>query len=165
VVDPMSFATIAGIGIKGLTEGAVQLIDKKETQKTMRMQYTLSAANDAGACLQALVVAYQDHQMVVSQEQSKRRDIAAQEKIALSRIRSQRDTFLTFLNHSFDEREKNFTRLFDVLDKSMTSGDNQRVAIVLNQIAELAKSSPFKELQNLSKVQAALDDPEHEWAF
>lgn len=165
MVDPMSFATIAGLGIKGLTEGAVQLADKKETQKTIRMQHNLSAAADAGACLQALVVAYQDHRMVVEQEQSKRREIATQERITLRKIRNQRDTLLTFLNRSFDEREKNFTRLFDVLDQAMASGDNQKVAIVLNQITDLAKSSPFKELQNLSKVQTALDDPEHEWAF
>ncbi|MGC1527400.1 MAG: hypothetical protein WA783_15240 [Phormidesmis sp.] len=165
MVDPINLATIAGLGIKGLSEGVVQLIGKKETQKTIRMQHKLGAAADAGACLQALIVAYQDHQVVVSQERSKRRDIAAQEKVTLSRIRSQRDIFLTFLDKSFDEREKNFTKLFDVLDKAMTSGDNQKVAIVLNQIAELARSSPFKDLQNASKVQAALDDPEHEWAF
>ncbi|PZO13706.1 MAG: hypothetical protein DCF25_15760 [Leptolyngbya foveolarum] len=73
--------------------------------------------------------------------------------------------FLAFLDASFDERERNFVRLFNVIDKAMVSGDAQQVALILNQITDLAKSSPFKELQNLSKVQTALADPEHEWKF
>lgn len=165
MVDPISLANIAGMGMKLISEGVVPLIDKKETQKTIRMQHRSNAAADAYACLHKLMVAYQNHQAVVSQEQSKRREISAQEKVVLARIRSQRDIFLTYLNKSFDEREKNFTNLFNVLDQAMASGDNQKVAIVLNQITELARSSPFKDLQNESKVQAALNDPEHEWAF
>lgn len=165
MIDPMSLATVAGLGIKGLTEGAVQAINTKETQRTIRMQYGLNAAYDAGLCIQTIVVACQDHKNLVEQEQSKRQEIFKQETITLEKIRSQRDIFLTFLDASFDERERNFARLFDVLDRAIVSGDTQQVALILNQITDLAKSSPFKELQDLSKVQTALADSEHEWKF
>lgn len=165
MIDPMSFATVAGIGIKGLAEGAVQAFNAKETQRTIRTQNNIGAAYDAGLCIQTIIVACLDHQNVATQEKSKRREIVKQERIALGKIKSQRDIFLAFLDASFDERERNFVRLFDVLDKSMVSGDTQQVALILNQITDLAKSSPFKELQNLSKVQMALADPEHEWKF
>lgn len=165
MIDPMSFATVAGIGIKGLAEGAVQIVNAKETQRTIRMQNNVSAAYDAGLFIQTIVVACLDYQNVATQEKSKRREIVKQERIALGKIKSQRDIFLAFLDASFDERERNFVRLFNVIDKAMVSGDAQQVALILNQITDLAKSSPFKELQNLSKVQTALADPEHEWKF
>jgi len=42
--------------------------------------------------------------------------------------------------------------------------DSDRKA-ALDVIAEIAKSSPFKDLANLASVRAALDDPDHEWKF
>ncbi len=45
----------------------------------------------------------------------------------------------------------------------MASGDNQQLSLALDAIVELAKSSPFKELADLSTVKAALDDPDHVW--
>ncbi len=47
----------------------------------------------------------------------------------------------------------------------MASGNNEQLASVLHSITEIAKSSPFKELANLASVQAALDNPDHEWTF
>ena len=104
MVDPINLAAIASIGIKGFSEGVMPLIDKYETQKTARMQHKIGAAAEAGKCLKSLIISYQNYQAVVNQEQSKRREIAAQEKVTLCKIRSQRDIFLTFLNKSFDER-------------------------------------------------------------
>ena len=65
--------------------------------------------------------------------------------------------------HSFDERTKNFHSLFQTADRAMSSGDNQQLGLALHAIVELAKSSPFKDLADLSTVKAALDDPDHVW--
>ena len=72
---------------------------------------------------------------------------------------------MAYLDKSFDERAHNFRTLFSVVDSAVASGNNQQLALVLNSITELAKSSPFKNLANLNNVRAALDDPNHEWEF
>jgi hypothetical protein len=72
---------------------------------------------------------------------------------------------MAYLDRSFDERAENFRALFNVVDKAMSSGNNDQLALALNSITEIAKSNPFKELANLASVRTALDDPDHEWTF
>jgi hypothetical protein len=40
---------------------------------------------------------------------------------------------------------------------------NQQLGLALHAVVELAQSSPFKNLADLSTVKAALDDPNHVW--
>ena len=72
---------------------------------------------------------------------------------------------MAYLDRSFDERAENFRALFAVVDKAIASGNNDQLALTLNSIIEIAKSSPFKDLANLASVRSALDDPDHEWTF
>ena len=50
-------------------------------------------------------------------------------------------------------------------DQAIATGDNDQLAAVLTSIVELAKTSPFKDLADLAKVEVALDDPDHTWKF
>lgn len=118
-----------------------------------------------GECLQQMVSAYIDYLKIAEQEQTKRQEIEAWEKETIAKINAQRELVIGYLNRSFDERGKNFLALFTVVDSAMESGNHEQLAHALNSITELAKSSPFKELANLSYVRAALDNPEHEWTF
>ncbi|WP_445635581.1 hypothetical protein NSTC745_00311 [Nostoc sp. DSM 114161] len=115
--------------------------------------------------LQQVVSAYTDYLKVAEEEQTKRRNIEAWEKETITRINAQRDLLMAYLDRSFDERAKNFRALFAVVDNAIASGNNEQLALTLNSITEIAKSSPFKELANLASVRAALDDPDHEWTF
>ena len=45
----------------------------------------------------------------------------------------------------------------------MLGDNNQQLCLALHAIIELAKSSPFKDIVDLSTVKAALDDPDHVW--
>jgi hypothetical protein len=72
---------------------------------------------------------------------------------------------MAYLDRSFDERAENFRALFSVVDQALASGNNDQLALTLNSITEVAKSSPFKDLANLASFQAALDDPNHVWEF
>lgn len=72
---------------------------------------------------------------------------------------------MAYLERSFDERAKKFHALFGVVDQAITAGNNEQLALALNLITEIAKSSPFKDLANLASVRSALDDPDHEWKF
>jgi len=114
---------------------------------------------------QQLISAYTDYLKIAEQEQTKRCEIKAREKERLAEINCQREFLIRYLEQSFDERAKNFCSLFAIVDSAITSGNNEQLALTLNSITEIAKSSPFKELANLADVRAALDDPNHEWTF
>ncbi|MFQ4145659.1 hypothetical protein [Chlorogloeopsis sp. ULAP02] len=116
-------------------------------------------------CLQQMVSAYTDYLKIAEQEQTKRREIEAWEKETITRINAQRELLMAYLDRSFDERAENFRALFAVVDSAIASGNNEQLALTLNSITEIAKSSPFKELANLASVRAALNDPNHEWTF
>lgn len=126
--------------------------------------FALNNLNPA-ECLQQMVSAYNEYKIIAEQEKTKRCEIDAWEKEAIAKINAQRDLLITYLDRSFDERAENFRALFKVVDSAIASGNNQQLALTLNSITEIAKSSPFKELANLASVRAALDDPDHEWTF
>jgi ribonucleotide reductase alpha subunit len=116
-------------------------------------------------CLQQIVSAYTDYMKVAEQERTKRREIQAWEQTTITKIQQERDLLMAYLERSFDERAENFRALFAIVEQSLVAGNNEQLALVLHSITELAKSSPFKELANLASVQAALNDPDHEWDF
>lgn len=114
-------------------------------------------------CLNDVVQAWTEYLKIAEEEKTKRCEIAAWEKVTLADIKAKRDFLIGYLEHSFDERAKNFQSLFQTVDQAMSSGDNQQLSLTLHAIVELAKSNPFKDLANLSTVKAALDDPDHVW--
>jgi ribonucleotide reductase alpha subunit len=116
-------------------------------------------------CLQQMVSAYTDYLKIAEQEKTKRREIDAREKEVIAKINAQRDLLMAYLDRYADERAENFRALFKVVDSAIASNNNEQLALTLNSITEIAKSSPFKELANLTSVRAALDDPDHEWTF
>ncbi|MEB3180802.1 MAG: hypothetical protein VKL59_17500 [Nostocaceae cyanobacterium] len=116
-------------------------------------------------CLQQIVSAYTEYKIIAEQEQTKRREIEAWEKTTIAQINAQRDFLITYLERSFDERAESFRTLFTIVDDAISSSNNQQLALTLNAITEIAKSSPFKDLANIASVRAALDDPDHEWTF
>ena len=134
----------------------------------MSVQKIAVALNDMinpAECLQQIVSAYTEYKIIAEQEQTKRREIEAWEKVTIAKINAQRDLLMAYLNRSFDERAENFRHLFCVVDRASAADNNDQLALALHSITELAKLSPFKELANLASVRAALDDPDHEWEF
>lgn len=125
----------------------------------------LGAGADALQSLNAIVEAYTDYKKVAQEEQTKRRNIEAWEKITIAQIQANRDVLINYLESSFDERANNFRFLFEKVDQAIAEGDNNQLNLFLHSITELAKSSPLKDFADLTSVRAALDDPEHEWSF
>ena len=116
-------------------------------------------------CLSELTNAYTEYLKVAEAEQTQRREIEANEKVAIAKIHAQRDLLMAYLDRSFDERARNFRFLFEVVDQAITNGNNEQLGKALDSIVEIAKSSPFKDLANLNSVRAALNDPNHVWEF
>lgn len=126
---------------------------------------SVAAFTSPAECLQNIVAAYTEYKKIAEQEQTKRREIKAWEQETISKIHAQRVLLINYLNRSFDERAKNFHALFSVVDRAIAVDNNEQLALALNSITEIAKSSPFKDLANLASVRSALDDPDHEWEF
>lgn len=125
----------------------------------------LNQAINPAECLHQMVSAYTEYKIIAQQEQTKRCEIEAWEKETVTKINAQRDLLMAYLDRYADERAENFRALFSVVDNAIVSNNNEQLALALNSITEIAKSSPFKELSNLASVRAALDDPDHEWTF
>jgi hypothetical protein len=116
-------------------------------------------------CLNKIVSECTDYLKIAEQEKTKRREIDQLERESLSRIKAQKDILMKYLDRSFDERSDNFRSLFCIVDQAILSGNNERLAMALHTMTEMAKSSPFKDLSNLTSVRAALNNSEHEWKF
>ncbi|MEG3930553.1 hypothetical protein QT990_04730 [Microcoleus sp. T3_B1] len=119
----------------------------------------------AAECFRDVVEAYTEYKIVAEQEQTKRRGIEAWEKATIADIQAKRDALIEYLECSFDERANNFKFLFEKVDEAIAIGDNNQLALTMTSITEIAKSSPFKDLANLTSVRTALDDPDYEWEF
>ena len=131
----------------------------------MLASHRCDRTQDEKECVDIVASAYTEYEIIAEQEQTKRREIEAWEKQTITKINAQRELLMAYLDRSFDERAENFRALFTVVDNAIASGNNDQLALTLNSITEIAKSSPFKDLANLASVRAALDDPDHEWTF
>jgi ribonucleotide reductase alpha subunit len=145
-----------------LTQVVVKYKQIGEQEKTKRREI---AAWEKTQSLDIVTSAYSNYKQVSQGEQTKRREIDAWEKETITKINAQRELLMAYLDRSFDERAENFRSLFAVVDSAIASGNNEQLALALNSITDIAKSSPFKDLANLASVRAALDDPNHEWTF
>ena len=67
-----------------------------------------------------------------------------------------RDLLMSYLDRTFDERRRIFAKQFECVDKALVDGDMNMLAISLNNITDLAKSSPFKALADFSSVKKQL---------
>lgn len=103
------------------------------------------------------------------------REIAAQKteqerlrlsaQVEIERIRTVRDTMLSYLDRSFDERRKNFDALFSRLDAAIAQRDVDTMSRTLDTIVEIARSSPFKDLADAASAKTALKDKTREWVM
>lgn len=92
------------------------------------------------------------------EQKTKRAEIRANAQVAIHQIDSMRIFLQDYLNKSFDERRLLFAREFEIVDQCLATGNVQALAISLNAITDLAKSSPFKALADLKEVQSAIEN-------
>ena len=98
-------------------------------------------------------------------QETKRTLINAQREIMVKKIQAQKEVMLVYLEKSFDERKKNFAKLFSLVDEAMVHNNDRQLDLALRSINMLAASSPFKALRSVEETQKALEDKNHEWDF
>jgi hypothetical protein len=111
-------------------------------------------------CINDIVRQGHAYLKVVETEQTKRDEIEAWRQTTLADINLKRELVIGYLYRSFDERSQNFQSLFQTIDRALSTEDNHQLSLALDAIVHLANSSPF---QDLSKVRAALNNPNHVW--
>lgn len=113
----------------------------------------------------SLVNSYLEYQQIQEQETTKRFQIEAWKQIKLAEIESKRQILMGYLNHSFNERERNFQQLFEQIDGAIARGDNPQLALLLDTLVKYAQTSPFSQLADLAQVQVNLAAPDYVWEF
>lgn len=98
-------------------------------------------------------------------QETKRVNINAQRDVLIKQIEARKEIVMRYLDKSFDERKENFAKLFSLVDKAVTTHNNEQLALALQSINLLAAESPFKALQSVTATQKALEDKNHEWDF
>lgn len=116
----------------------------------------------AASLLEEIVKLAEEWITVHEEETTKRVQIEAEAEIKLAEINARRDLFLTYLDKTFDEREKNFDRLFTRLDDALANKP-EAVGVILSSITTLALKSPFADLHDPVALRQKLDDPAAEW--
>jgi len=130
-----------------------------------RMVGDIVNAVNPGQVIRDITKAYSDYKIIREQEVTRRKGIQANKEVVLREIEAKREIILTYLERSFDERRTNFEKLFEVLDAAIEKDNIQLMAGTLSSITDLAKSSPFKDLANLSQVRKLTQDPNATFDF
>ena len=92
------------------------------------------------------------------EQRTKRVEIRANAQVAIHQIDAVREFLQSYLDKTFDERRMLFAKEFEIVDKCLATGNVQALAVSLNAITELAKSSPFKALADMKSVKNAIEN-------
>lgn len=96
-------------------------------------------------------------------ESTKRARLQAYETTEVARIKAAESVLKDYFAQVFAERRSNFDELFKRLDDALEANDGETVSLMVRGIVDIAKSSPLADLGDLSKIRAALDDPDQVW--
>lgn len=116
----------------------------------------LATPSDVLNTINTFVKASEDVVKFTELQKTKRAEIRAQAATRIKEIDAMRDVIMTYLEKTFDERSKIFAKQFECVDKALADGDTNLLAISLNSITDLAKSSPFKALADIGNIKKQL---------
>lgn len=91
-------------------------------------------------------------------ERTNRREIKALERTCIEKIRTQRELLIKYFDLSFDERQENFRRIFDMLDTCVSQGQLDAMAQLLSIVVDLANYSPLETPAVSSGIKKLLED-------
>ena len=113
--------------------------------------------------LKEIMTSYVEWKRICETEETKRTQIESEATVDLAEIKAKEEIFLNYIEKSFKERRENFAELFQLADKAIEDQNLDALALALNSINELVKTSPLKELVDIKSVMANLNDPSHKF--
>lgn len=111
---------------------------------------------DAVALFEQVTTVWRDVIVCVQEQQTRRAEIGARERVAMQDLRDRRDLLTAYLERSFDERREVFARLFAQADRAFDERNPEALREILGAVTTLAASSPFRDLETLEATRAAL---------
>ena len=152
------------------------MAEEKQTEKNLTpkdLVFSLLTSNGKGVQIKTpfealnivnnIISASKEVANHIESEKTKREEIQKDKEIALKKIQMQRDLLMTYLEKTYDERKTAFSKYFEVVDYALQNNNVQELAMGLENINDLAKSSPFKNLADLKSVGDALKDKNTVW--
>lgn len=136
-------------GLKGAGQSAFKL---------QRMVTKAPTGMDAVTGMKLMVDAARDYHKVREEETTKRVEIQARTEVALAELDALRGVITGYMERNFDQRQEQFSRLFDQLDAAQSAGRTDQMAVVLDGILALAKTSPF---MSLAEARRRMRDEDH----
>lgn len=141
------------------------MTDEEEEQFLQQQQQKLSklptgTPSEVMSTIKAIGEAASDAIKFCEIQETKREGIRAQRDVIIHRIDNTANLVRTYLDKTFDERRYQFDKYFHLVDKAIESGDQNLLAMTLQNINELSASSPFKELKAIGE---AINNPNTEW--
>ena len=128
-------------------------------KKINNVKRQLMTSADVLSCIKELCQSAIEAVKYCELQETEREQIRSIRDQNIEIIRSQRELIMHYLDRSFDERKMLFDRHFTIVDEAIKTGNNQLLAIELQQINELANSSPFKALSDMKSLQDTLSKP------
>jgi biopolymer transport protein ExbB/TolQ len=92
---------------------------------------------------------------VYREEQNLRRDLAkieAMRDVVLTEITKRYELYHGVFDRIFDERKEAIDRHFDIIDRGIAANDKELIIQGLQGLSTIVSSSPFANLQELSKL-------------
>lgn len=123
----------------------------------------LASGLTAAQALSVIVGAWKDYAELKAEQVTERRKIESWERVELTRIKSNEEIFLKYIDQAFAERAAGFRGLFATLDQARADGDAQTIGPAIQAIVDLARASPLAGLLDLAQVRKQLVDPGHVW--
>lgn len=99
-----------------------------------------------------------DYFRALTEEETKRRAIAANRDFLIARITAERDAILAFFDHRFAERRAALDEFFELLRHAVDSRDNHQLNVALAGILGIIQDNPLDDFETF-KMQ--FQDPDH----
>lgn len=114
--------------------------------KTIKMANTLSSA-DALTILKEAIAYYKTREV----EQTKREEIWAKRDVLISALNNEKDVILTYFEHRFAERKSSLEQFYNLLHKSVDSGNEIQLQSALAGILGIIKENPLSDFAEFRK--------------
>ncbi len=124
--------------------------------RTLTKTFTKTPAVPAQQALEGfkiLVDASKEYGIVREHHQTERSRIQANKEVELARLHHQAELLESYLKQSFKQQNETIDKMFERLDKGIEENNPQLIALAMQNIENIVKSSPLKEaLQIVSDI-------------
>lgn len=90
-----------------------------------------------------------ENHKIAEEERTKRHNITALKEFEIEKIQVQKEILKDYFEKTFTERQINFEKMFDALDKGIENNNLELIQLSLSSIVDIAKDSPLKQIEQL----------------